>query len=767
MLVVPVRVRMGVTHRSGIYGGAGERRAAGGGRRAAGARYLWRMSRPHRPALHAVRTATVLARTRPAYAAGLRAAIATVVPLLIAQLFGTGGATWMSLGGFNGALADRGGPYRTRAITMGAVTLCSALAIALGTLASGHGALAIPLTFAIALVTSLARVWGTAGVSIGGATLTAFVIALAFPPSPGDGALTRAAYDVAGGLWAMAIALVLWPLQPYRPARLAVAQSYRALAAYAADVALHLRATLATDTSELPAGSATVRAALEEARLTLAQSRRGRPGASGREERLIVLGEIVDQLFGHVVAVAETVDTLNAASRRPKADAAIVETLDAVTRTAYELAAAVEAEGQAEPIDIGWNGDRLRAAIASDADAMDETALVHHRQAAAILDRAAQYAGVAAVTVAALNDGHASSLPVPTPVTAEPEEPVSPFATLRAVLSPDSLILRYALRVAVVVTLAVALGERLDLKRGYWMTITVIVILQPYTGVTTQRAVQRVVGTVLGGLLTAALGALFHDPRAILALSFIFAATCVALLPVNYAAFSIFLTPTFVLLAEAGAGDWHLAGTRVGNTLLGGALALLGSRLLWPSPEKARLPGYMASALRANRDYLDRVLTLFDDRSEAAGRAIREARRSIGLATVNAEESFQRLLGESRGSGGRLASAMTFLTYTRRLTASIAALSLTRHTEPDGGGHAVRPFVDTATAVLDDLADAVERGRTPAALPPVVASEEARAREAGVPPLLRARLDRLARQIRLLHDAIERWTGASTESPAS
>jgi hypothetical protein len=48
-----------------------------------------------------------------------------------------------------------------------------------------------------------------------------------------------------------------------------------------------------------------------------------------------------------------------------------------------------------------------------------------------------------------------------------------------------------------------------------------------------------------------------------------------------------------------------------------------------------------------------------------------------------------------------------------------------------------------------------------------MASEAARAREAGVPPLLRARLDRLARQIRLLHDAIERWTTRREPDPAS
>src|SRR5438270_5197005 len=134
------------------------------------------MSRPLGPTLHTVRSATALATARPAYAAGGRAAIATVVPLVVAQLFGLGGATWMSLGGFNGALADRGGPYRTRAATMGTGALCCAIAIAIGTLVSGHVALAIPITFAMAFATSLARAWGTPGVSVGGATLTAFVI---------------------------------------------------------------------------------------------------------------------------------------------------------------------------------------------------------------------------------------------------------------------------------------------------------------------------------------------------------------------------------------------------------------------------------------------------------------------------------------------------------------------------------------------------------------------------------------------------------------
>jgi hypothetical protein len=81
-----------------------------------------RLTRPLDVAARNVRAATAVAPARPAYAAGLRAALATVVPLLAAQVFNLSGATWMSVAGFSGALADRGGSYRSRAGTIACVT---------------------------------------------------------------------------------------------------------------------------------------------------------------------------------------------------------------------------------------------------------------------------------------------------------------------------------------------------------------------------------------------------------------------------------------------------------------------------------------------------------------------------------------------------------------------------------------------------------------------------------------------------------------------
>jgi uncharacterized membrane protein YccC len=714
-----------------------------------------RSSKPPIPPLHRalsdVRAATALAPARPAYAGGLRAAIATVAPLIAGHVIAPGGATWMSLAGFNSALADKGGPYRTRAATLGALILAGAIAVMLGTLGAVHPAVAIVLSFTVAVACSLGRAYGNAGASVGLSTLSIYVIALGYPPAAGTAAggeaMARAGFIVGGGAWAMLVALVLWPLRPYRPVRLAVAAAYRALADYAEQVAA------ATRNGQGVISPPGVRVALETARAALASIRRGRPGESGRGERLVVLGETADQLFGHLFGLSDVAESTPVEARDPAAQAALSEAVTALAGTARAIADGIEAEDEALPISVIWQGDALRARVPT-ATCLDgvEEARLHYQQAAGLLDRLAQYAGVAATILAGLNTG----APIPSLERAreieDSEAGATWFAPLRAVLSWDSVVLRFALRVGLVTASAVALTAALDLRRGYWITITAVVILQPYTGTTSVRAVQRVLGTVVGGVLTAGLAALFHDQYAIFTLVSVFALLSVALLPLNYAAFSVFLTPTFVLLAEASTGDRHLAGVRILNTVLGGGLALVGSQLLWPSPESERLPAYLSQTITTLRNYLALVVQRFDDRSEGASRALREARRQVGLAILNAEESFQRRLGEHRGPAEALAPAMTLLTYTRRFTASIAAFALSRHSVDTIGAEALASFAKAVDAALADVAAALAGGRAPAPL-----GELPELPSGPISPLLRGRLTRLGRQLKTLHDAAARW----------
>ncbi|HEX9102489.1 MAG TPA: FUSC family membrane protein, partial [Polyangia bacterium] len=331
---------------------------------------------------HPVRQLVRIAPGRPALMLGVRAALATAVPLLCAPLVGPVAATWASTGGFTVALADKGGSYRTRAATMGGVTLAAACAVVAGALAAPHVWAAAPLMLVVASACGFAGVLGAA--AAGGAVTVAvlFAVSLALPPASATAALERGLAIVAAGAWAMTLALLFWPVRVYKPARYAVARSYRALAAHARRMA---ELSVGSDawSAEVTRGHGAIRVAIEQARDVLAATRRGRLGESGRGARLLVCLQVAEQLFGALVALEEVLDASPA--RAPAAHAL------AGLATALELAAArVVPEGRLPPAPpLPFDGAEVRAAG-------DE-------HAALLVERTRAYVALALETIATLH----------------------------------------------------------------------------------------------------------------------------------------------------------------------------------------------------------------------------------------------------------------------------------------------------------------------------------------------------------------------------
>src|SRR5205085_1310276 len=239
-----------------------------------------------------------------------------------------------------------------------------------------------------------------------------------------------------------------------------------------------------------------------------------------------------------------------------------------------------------------------------------------------------------------------------------------------------------------------------------------------------------------------------HVSRGQLIVIFLLATLCVAFLRVNYLIYSAFLTPTFVLLAEMSAGDWHLARLRVMNTLIGGALGLAGSWLLWPTPERDRFPELAAQALRAAARHLRLVATMWNTTDEESSVALAAARRDAALAATNAEASFERLVAESARGRRALEPGTTLLAFTRRLVAADIALGTLRHA-PEGPAMRtdVTRFAGSLTTCLELVADAVGRRLAP---PPCAAAPAAAGAHA---ELTEPQVHRILRQFELLHAA--------------
>lgn len=685
-----------------------------------------------------------LEKVRPDLAGGVRAGFATMVPLIAAEVFHMPSLSWVGLAAFSVALADRGGMYRTRAAVMFAAAALSAVWMAVAALIGVSAWLAVVTTLVVALAGGMARVYGPLAGSLGTQVTVNFAISLASPVQDPMEALARGGLILAGGLWTMGVALFLWPLRPYRPARLAVARCYEALALYARDLA---RAAEAGDVDTLESDGrnfAEVRNALEEARAALSVMRRGRPGAGLRGERLLILLESADQLLGALVGIADVLESMALEPALAEECGAMSGVVRAVADTAQAVGEAVVLETGAPSIpEIRWGPESIEAPRA---------AILRLRYALLLLGTMRGFAETAAEMADGLNTGRVASHALAS--RRVEKEHRSILEPLRANLSRSSLLLRHALRVGFATALAVWLTYRLGIDRGYWVTLTVLVVLQPYTGATVIKGVQRVVGTVLGGFLAAAIPMVIHDPSAMLVLIPLLAIATVAVLPLNYGLYAIFLTPTFVLLAEVGAADWTLARVRIVDTILGAGIALAGVWLVRAIPERRRFPDHVADAIAALRAYLAAVLGGLGGEQPAI--PVADLRRQTGLEIVYGEASLQRLATETPRGARTLESAMTLVTYLKRTASTLNVLAASPAAETVDQP-AILEFRDTAATALDEMESALRQVRLPGRLPSLAPPPDP------VASTTREQLGRIGRALRVLHAAATRYIERTTD----
>jgi uncharacterized membrane protein YccC len=320
---------------------------------------------------------------------------------------------------------------------------------------------------------------------------------------------------------------------------------------------------------------------------------------------------------------------------------------------------------------------------------------------------------------------------------------------LKANLSWQSLPLRHALRAITVGAPALAYTLIWFNPYAHWLTITIVVTMQPYFAATFTRAVERVGGTVLGGLIAAAVGLVCTTPASMLLALFPLCMLALAIRTVSYGLFMVGLTPLVVLLveiSEPGQSEWVVAGLRTGFTVAGGLLALAGCYLLWPSWEPARLREEVAAGIAAHGRYAEAELSFLLRETDAD--AVERARRAAGLASNNIEASVSRaMLEPGNAARDRLEAAMVIDAALRRFAGRLSAMQLDPGLREAFAAETWRGWRDWIGASMQALA--AGQGRL-AARPPIAAGPRAEA------------MLRMARQIELMAAVVDRAVGGDT-----
>jgi len=293
-----------------------------------------------------------------------------------------------------------------------------------------------------------------------------------------------------------------------------------------------------------------------------------------------------------------------------------------------------------------------------------------------------------------------ADLPAPDPTPTWREQ-------LEGAFDPNGVVLRHAVRVSIVVTLAMVIAKELDLEHRYWVTLTAFLLLQPHAAATRVRAVQRVVGTIAGGLLAAVVPWAINSPEVMLAVVVVLAGVSASVLQLNYALYATFLTPTFILLAEVHTRDQHLIGTRIVNTLLGAGLVLVGS-LVWPVRPSRRFDDLVGDADAAAARYLEIAVAAVIGARPQPSPEIVAARRVLGVAINRAEAALDLLVGE-RAPTSITEPRMTQILALRRLASAITAFGATRAVTDYADHHVeLAAFAASTTAALRQLAAAYD-----------------------------------------------------------
>lgn len=475
-----------------------------------------------------------LLRPQPApvpWSRALRTGLAVVAPVAIGMAIGElGPGLLCSIGALSASMADRGGPYRLRAIRVGLVAPAGATGFLLGGLALGHGALTVALVVGAALISGLISVLGNVASVAGLQFVLMSVVASGISFGSGPLWLPPLLYLV-GAAWALLLSLATGIGRASAPERASVAAVYRALAAL-------LRATGGGQVERQRQALTTALNSAYDA-VIAARSRSG-----GR-----------DPQFRRLAAL------LNAATPMIEATLTLVRDQRSVPQPVADTVAAM-------------------------ADAV-----AHRSDPPPVPDLDTRSSGMAALrsglhSVASLLAGRSPG--------AGEEELCHPSARERLLSAWDGITggpttWLTTFRLVLCMGVAEIAAEVLPLERSYWMALTVAVALKPDFGSVFARAVQRGLGTVVGVLIgTGLLVLLPYGPPILVAIA-VFAALMPIAIQRNYGLFTTLLTPVIVLLLDLiHRNDEQLVRARLVDTLLGCAIVLIVGYLPWPDTWRSR-----------------------------------------------------------------------------------------------------------------------------------------------------------------------------------
>ncbi|WP_420996019.1 FUSC family protein [Cupriavidus sp. 30B13] len=600
------------------------------------------------------------------------------------------GYLWAATASLWTCLADRTGTASDRISALGSVGVGGTAACALGAAVAGSPWAALAVVAAAGLAVGLAETRGPVP-ALSAKLLYVILIAACLLPA-GDTGLAAHVFErsqefLLGGIFACLMCLVLVPSEPDRRPRAEVMAVFDALLRFATELA-----------GPGPVGDAAackrdIRERIEAAHLAIGARRSLRDPLARMRYAYVV--SLADAIFALLIVAAELRGRMDTTAADPAArGSATTLPLQHLQRCVADMRLQVEeALARTAPDLLS-----LCAALAHElrrlhAPLVNAAAPALYQSALAALSRYPAFA--------AWHGAHRR------PRRAFRQRWQRWRATLSEHTARDARVARHAVRLALAGSLSLLPAQLLRVDHGYWVAVTVIMVLSPQLQTTRRISFLRFAGSLAGALMACAIGLAHPAPLLALAISAAcLAAAYVFRLAGSPALFAFFLTPAVILFSWVGApaaDSSHFAALRGIDTALGCLIALASYYVLAPRAELSRVHRHSIETLAANAVYLRAAFagagafTTSPTRSPAPTPARLESLRiAAGRTSARAELTLQQAQAEL---GPELATAYAGLHLSARRMAALAGV-VRAGLEAEAGAGAPLPGTQGALQML-------------------------------------------------------------------
>ena len=279
----------------------------------------------------------------------------------------------------------------------------------------------------------------------------------------------------------------------------------------------------------------------------------------------------------------------------------------------------------------------------------------------------------------------------------------------------DSPIFRFALRVAMAISVGLAVASWLPYAaHSYWIVLTIVIILKPSFSMTKQRRSDRIIGTLIGCVLTALIIKYLNYPVAILAILIVSTVATPTFIYLRYRYAAIAVSMMILLQMHLIApGNHNLIMERLVDTLVGAAVATAFSFVLanW---EYQTLPRLIRMVLEVNLRYMQASFDLLQGKGKDDF-AYRIERKRLMDSLAALSSALVRMLDEPASKQRAAEDINLFIVQNYLLVAHVAALrSILRRHARELPADAVNLMLDHShDEVVQILAQALEQHGKP------------------------------------------------------